>query len=569
MRNAFSLFKNQKRMSSHSSGHSTNSPGLNRSYHTNCNSNDDWFRYTRGRFLFNEAQEMSIRYVNFNMNELIKRATESVGLTSAQCSRVEKFPDGMFNKTFLFTMHDGTQVVGKVPNPNAGRAYYTTASEVATMDFARNELCTPVPKVLAWSSKAEDNTVGAEYIIMEKVAGVQLSKVWPTMGFKERFELVKTISTYQKAWMAIPFTHYGSLYYSSDMEDSDGCDLVKGVLSIPKHHRFAVGPSTGREFLDDGRIALDLDRGPWNTVEQYKSAVGLREIACVQNMTRLPRSQLSLYGPGTYCSSRSKKIAALQGYLRLVKYLLPTDPSITSAFLWHPDLHAENIFVHPERPAEVLGIIDWQSSELLPLFDHARQPDFLDYDGPPSTGIDPPVFPDGFDRLDPAEKAEAQDLYLKMSLSALYRRFTYSNNITLFKAMEFRQTTSFEMMLLAQNLLIDGEALYRSRCLDLKEEWTALPGVQASGNAPFPLLFSADEVASINEDASGAIRGMELMQSLRQSLGPMWPEKGVVRPEQYDEVKKLLQQAKAELIDQLAYSETEMAAWEEAWPFDS
>jgi hypothetical protein len=49
--------------------------------------------------------------------------------------RVEKFPDGMSNKAFLFTIQDGAQVVGKVPNPNAGRAHYTTASEVATMDF--------------------------------------------------------------------------------------------------------------------------------------------------------------------------------------------------------------------------------------------------------------------------------------------------------------------------------------------------------------------------------------------------------------------------------------------------
>ena len=305
-----------------------------------------------------------------------------------------------------------------------------------------------------------------------------------------------------------------------------------------------------------------------NSAEQYKSAVGLREIACVQNMTQLPRSTLSLYGPGTYCRSRSKKIAALRNYLCLVKYLLPTDPPITSAFLWHPDLHAENIFVNPERPAEVLGIIDWQSSEVLPLFDHARQPYFLDYDGPPSTGLDPPAFPEGFETLNPAEQAEAQDLYLKMSLSALYRRFTYSSNLTLFKAMEFRQTTSFEMLLLAQNLLIDGEALYQSKCLDLEKEWTTLPGVQSSGNPQFPLQFSADEVALIDEDVSGAIRGMELMRSLRQSLGQMWPHKGVVRPEQYGEVKTLLKQAKAELIDQLAHSETEIAGWEKAWPFD-
>ena len=97
---------------------------------------------------------------------------------------------------------------------------------------------------------------------MEKVAGVQLSKVWPTIGIRERFELVKSSSGYQKSWMSTSFTKYGCLYYSSDMEHSYGCDLVKESMSVPNHHRFADGPSTGREFLDDGRIALDLIEAP-------------------------------------------------------------------------------------------------------------------------------------------------------------------------------------------------------------------------------------------------------------------------------------------------------------------
>lgn len=73
---------------------------------------------------------------------------------------------------------------------------------------------------------------------------------------------MKTISEYQKAWMSISFTQYGSLYYSSDTGDTGGCDLVKGDGSVTKAQRSAVGPSTGRDFLDDGRMALELDRGP-------------------------------------------------------------------------------------------------------------------------------------------------------------------------------------------------------------------------------------------------------------------------------------------------------------------
>lgn len=75
------------------------------------------------------------------MNELAKVASQTFG--SSECVQIEKLPDGMFNKTFLFTMEDGTQVVGKVPNPNAGQAHLTTASEVATMDFASSPSTCP------------------------------------------------------------------------------------------------------------------------------------------------------------------------------------------------------------------------------------------------------------------------------------------------------------------------------------------------------------------------------------------------------------------------------------------
>ncbi|KUL81636.1 hypothetical protein ZTR_09649 [Talaromyces verruculosus] len=95
------------------------------------------------------------------MEEVANIAAKSV--SSERCVRVEKFVDGMFNRTFLLTMQDGKEVVGKVPNPNAGQPYYTTASQVATMDFARNVLGTPIPKVLKWSSIANENPVGADY----------------------------------------------------------------------------------------------------------------------------------------------------------------------------------------------------------------------------------------------------------------------------------------------------------------------------------------------------------------------------------------------------------------------
>ena len=78
---------------------------------------------------------MSQRRIRFDVNELARRAAEAVG--ARLCVRVEKYPDGMYNKSMLFTMDDDSQVVAKVPNPNAGMPHLTTASEVATMDFVR------------------------------------------------------------------------------------------------------------------------------------------------------------------------------------------------------------------------------------------------------------------------------------------------------------------------------------------------------------------------------------------------------------------------------------------------
>jgi hypothetical protein len=95
--------------------------------------NDDLFNYTRRRFLVDEKDELSQRYVHFNVNELARVAADAVGAQT--CISIEKYPDGQFNKAMLLTMDDGTQVVAKIPNPNAGTAHFTIASEVATMDF--------------------------------------------------------------------------------------------------------------------------------------------------------------------------------------------------------------------------------------------------------------------------------------------------------------------------------------------------------------------------------------------------------------------------------------------------
>ncbi|OAL64289.1 hypothetical protein A7C99_4948 [Trichophyton rubrum] len=180
------------------------------------NSCESLFSFTRGRFVVDEADQVARRYVKFNMNELARIAAQSIG--AKFCIDIQKCPDGMYNKCYVLTMDDGKEVIAKVPNPNAGRPHFTTASEVATMDFARNVLGTPAPKVYTWDSCAT-NPVGVEYIIMEKIPGIQLRQVWSHMKLVEKMNLCLDLARYQSAWLSVTFSRFGGLYYTQDAQD--------------------------------------------------------------------------------------------------------------------------------------------------------------------------------------------------------------------------------------------------------------------------------------------------------------------------------------------------------------
>lgn len=94
---------------------------------------EDYHRYTSGRWLWDEDSQLSERYKRFNVSELKKISAQTVGAQT--CVSMIKLAEGGFNKVFRLAMDDGTIVLARIPNPNAGPPFKTTASEVATMDF--------------------------------------------------------------------------------------------------------------------------------------------------------------------------------------------------------------------------------------------------------------------------------------------------------------------------------------------------------------------------------------------------------------------------------------------------
>jgi hypothetical protein len=182
--------------------------------------------FTRGLSIDTEEHELSQRHRTFNVTELARQAAY---ITQAdRCVSIREYADGMYNRVLLLSTNNGKEVVAKIPNPDSGQPHFTTASEVATMKFvsillesfaanshicqAREELRTPLPEVYAWSSRAHETPVGAEFILMEKMNCVELETVLPRMKIQDRLEVVKAVAGYQKSWASVSFKQFGSLY---------------------------------------------------------------------------------------------------------------------------------------------------------------------------------------------------------------------------------------------------------------------------------------------------------------------------------------------------------------------
>lgn len=98
--------------------------------------NDDhYFSYTSGRWLYDEEVQLRRRYIKLNVGALRNAAASTLG---SRCVDMSKLPEGLYNKVFSLVMEDGSEILARIPNPNAGDPDYVVESEVATIEFVRS-----------------------------------------------------------------------------------------------------------------------------------------------------------------------------------------------------------------------------------------------------------------------------------------------------------------------------------------------------------------------------------------------------------------------------------------------
>ncbi|KAE8151558.1 phosphotransferase enzyme family protein [Aspergillus avenaceus] len=456
-------------------------------------------------------------------------------------------------------MKDGRQLVAKIPNPNAGLPFLTTASEVATMDFVRTVAGIPAPKVYAWSAHA-NNTVGAEYIIMEKAEGVLLSTRWPSMSMEEKHQLIQSIIGFERSLLAHPFGSIGGIYYEKDTANMQNNSLPDAYTG------YCVGPTPDRKFLEDGRRNFQTDKGPWNSTTDYILASTQRERQCIQQSRRFPRPEGIFGGPHSYQPTVEGKIGVLNDFEKVVPFLIPKDHNVTMPVLWHSDLHHDNIFVDPKTPSKVLAIIDWQSAHIAPLFQQVITPAFLDFEGPrPNEGLSAPSLPESFEELPPVEQQRAKALRSQQSLFKLYEIQSARGNRPVFNTLQACNTLGCQIISLASQVYNDGETVIRGQLMQLAEDWKQLHG---NSGVPCPLVYTTDDISKHEVDQLKWEEGVQLMEDVLDSLGGAengW--QGWVSHDDYDQMKKKLEIVKGQFLDHMATGHGEREAWAKAWPF--
>jgi hypothetical protein len=300
------------------------------------------------------------------------------------------------------------------------------------------------------------------------------------------------------------------------------------------------------------------------------AAVAHREIACVKKELRYTGMPEGLfYGPRKYQPSASTKLSALNNYLKVAPYVLPEEKLTHASVLWHGDLHTQNLFVDPEIPTRILGIIDWQSVSACPLFMQVTRPGFLDFNGPKPEELGKVSLPENFNTLSPNEQREAKALHQAQTLHNLYMARSYQQNPEAFLAMQQKDSLRHQVAVVPGTVLMDYEPYLNHLLRDVEKEWPKIVGTGSDRLPliPCPLHFSTAEIEQQGKDEELWAQGVKLMNTFISDAGGFKYWNGKVSNEDYETLKDQLARGIERFLDREARNSEERVAWLKALPF--
>ncbi|KAH7128505.1 kinase-like domain-containing protein [Dendryphion nanum] len=454
----------------------------------NMENNRELFEYTSGRWIYNEPRRLDERRLAFNVDELKKAAAKSINRPTSDIKSFRKLGEGGFNRVFEISMNDGSSVLARLPYPSTLPRRLAVASEVATLSFVRNHGI-PTPRVLGYS--VNDNAVGAEYILMEKLPGKPIGDAWFGLSEQERLKVLLQIVQLETKFFTIDLPASGSIYYSHDLPPNTP------KIDIPgSDGGLCIGPYAALRWWFGERGNLDTDRGPHADPRLVLQTPAEKELAWIRvyGRHRFPFERAYRETFNYEKQNPEDHANSLMDYIRLAPLLVPICSKLNLPVLRHPDLQPNNIFVSEDL--SITGLIDWQHSLVLPTFLAAGMPNsFQNYDDEQSMSFVPPQLPDDFESLDEDERLEAQEQFRRRHVHFFYLGFTQQMNEPHWHALN--QETGLLKRRIFNDAGAPWEGLNTPLQMDIvrvSQNWSKVAHTNSDGTIPaFPIALGDQE----------------------------------------------------------------------------
>lgn len=345
---------------------------------------------------------------------VIERLSESHLQLPAECHLVVNFfSEGAFNKLYAIAVSDdggnleSTQYIFRATSPV--EPFYKTASEVATLSYIRERTSIPVPRVIAHNS-TEENELGCEWILMERVPGVALANVWSDIDLETKSRETKLIAEFARQLRDTQrrFAAIGNLYFREDINASGPT-----VRVVPtEDEKYVLGPIVTPYMFAGGRkLRVSRDLGPFSNDAEYIAALAATEI---EDMKLLLSADAHSYADfdEDLAEDAEDIIEVLNELQTISTTLFPSRPRHFT--LHHHDLSLANILVDPAT-YEITGIVDWECVGTRPHWEDTY-PLFLL--GPEVDGEVEPLAPGDKDEF----RVERWENWERMTLRSVFDR---------------------------------------------------------------------------------------------------------------------------------------------------
>lgn len=271
--------------------------------------------------------------------------------------------------------------------------------------------------------------------------------------------------------------------------------------------------------------------------------------------------------------SPDSHISDLSDYLTLVPHLdFKAGASLHRPVMRHPDLQQNNILMSDTN--EIVGLIDWQHSTVLPMGLAAGMPKhFQNYGDPDSESLREPQLdlPSNYDSLLPSEQASIRETTRKRLVLFLYAAITQRLNKEHYDAIFDHSTILRQRLLQSAGMPWEGDlATLRAEMIRTIQNWPELAAADSlageSKTCSEPPIEYSDKIVQETLDLDAQQKEADVaMEEMRDILGV--DIFGWVPNDNYGAAKEMAGVMKAKMLE-MAETPRVLSEVEDHFPFD-